>query len=115
MITSGKDTFCGGADLTMLETQRRDYEALRKQKGEEAAVTMVFERSRKLSQVYRKLETSGKPLVAALNGTAMGGASSSRSPAITASPPTIRRRGSACRRSRSGCSPAPAARSASRA
>ena len=34
---------------------------------------MVFERSRKLSLVYRKLETSGKPWVAALNGTAMGG------------------------------------------
>jgi 3-hydroxyacyl-CoA dehydrogenase/enoyl-CoA hydratase/3-hydroxybutyryl-CoA epimerase len=73
VITSGKDTFGGGADLTMLEKQRSDYEATRKSKGEEAAVTMVFERSRKLSQVYRKLETSGKPFVAALNGTAMGG------------------------------------------
>ena len=31
---------------------------------------MVFERSRKLSQIYRRLETSGKPWVAALNGTA---------------------------------------------
>ena len=73
VITSGKDTFGGGADLTMLEQQRHDYEALLKQKGEEAAVTMVFERSRKLSQVYRKMETSGKPFAAALNGTAMGG------------------------------------------
>ena len=42
-------------------------------KGEEAAATMVFETSRKLSLVFRKLETSGKPWVAALNGTAMGG------------------------------------------
>ena len=42
-------------------------------------------------------------------------ASSFASPAITASPPTIRRRASACPRSRSGCFPAPAARSASRA
>ena len=25
VITSGKDTFCGGADLTMLEKLRRDY------------------------------------------------------------------------------------------
>jgi len=73
VITSGKDTFGGGADLTMLEQQRQDYETLLKQKGEEAAVTMVFERSRKLSQVYRKMETSGKPFAAALNGTAMGG------------------------------------------
>jgi 3-hydroxyacyl-CoA dehydrogenase/enoyl-CoA hydratase/3-hydroxybutyryl-CoA epimerase len=73
VITSGKDTFGGGADLTMLEQQRQDYQTLLKQKGEEAAVTMVFERSRKLSQVYRKMETSGKPFAAALNGTAMGG------------------------------------------
>jgi 3-hydroxyacyl-CoA dehydrogenase / enoyl-CoA hydratase / 3-hydroxybutyryl-CoA epimerase len=73
VVTSGKDTFGGGADLTMLEKQRQDYEATLKAKGEEEAVKMVFERSRKLSLVYRKLETSGKPWVAALNGTAMGG------------------------------------------
>src|SRR5438105_12286692 len=73
VITSGKDTFGGGADLTMLEKQRADYEATLKAKGEEAAAAMVFETSRKLSLVFRKLETSGKPWVAALNGTAMGG------------------------------------------
>jgi len=73
VITSAKDAFGGGADLTMLEKQRNDYADTLKAKGEEAAATMVFERSRKLSQVYRKLETSGKPWVAALNGTAMGG------------------------------------------
>src|SRR3954452_15683630 len=49
VITSGKDTFGGGADLTMLEKQRADYEATLKSKGEEAAATMVFENSRKLS------------------------------------------------------------------
>ena len=42
-------------------------------KGEEAAAAFVFEESRKLSQLYRRLETSGKPWVCALNGTAMGG------------------------------------------
>jgi 3-hydroxyacyl-CoA dehydrogenase / enoyl-CoA hydratase / 3-hydroxybutyryl-CoA epimerase len=73
VVTSGKDTFGGGADLTMLEKQRDDYETTFRQKGEEAAVAMVFERSRRLSLIYRKLETSGKPWVAALNGTAMGG------------------------------------------
>jgi 3-hydroxyacyl-CoA dehydrogenase / enoyl-CoA hydratase / 3-hydroxybutyryl-CoA epimerase len=73
VITSGKDAFGGGADLTMLEKQRDDYETTFKQKGEEAAIAMVFERSRRLSLTYRKLETSGKPWVAALNGTAMGG------------------------------------------
>ncbi len=73
VVTSGKDTFGGGADLTMLEKQRNDYEATFKSKGEDAAIAMVFERSRGLSQVYRKLETCGKPWVAAINGTAMGG------------------------------------------
>src|SRR5262245_2595102 len=67
VITSGKDTFGGGADLTMLDRQRADYEAIFKQKGEEAANLMVFERSRKLSQLYRRMETTGKPFVAALN------------------------------------------------
>src|SRR3954454_21789212 len=73
VVTSGKDTFGGGADLTMLEKQRDDYESTFRQKGEEAAVAMVVEDSRRLSLIYRKLETSGKPWVAALNGTAMGG------------------------------------------
>ena len=73
VVTSGKDSFGGGADLTMLERQRADYDSLLQSKGEDAAIAMVFERSRRLSLVYRKLETSGKPWVAALNGTAMGG------------------------------------------
>src|SRR5689334_2665477 len=34
---------------------------------------MVFEESRKLSLLYRRIETCGKPWVCALNGTAMGG------------------------------------------
>ena len=44
-----------------------------KTQGEEAAAVKLFEESRKLSQVYRRLETSGKPWVAAINGTALGG------------------------------------------
>ena len=34
---------------------------------------MLFEESRKLSQLYRRIETCGKPWVAAINGTALGG------------------------------------------
>ena len=49
------------------------YAGLLKSKGEEAANQMVFDESRKLSALYRRLETSGKPWVAAINGTAMGG------------------------------------------
>jgi 3-hydroxyacyl-CoA dehydrogenase/enoyl-CoA hydratase/3-hydroxybutyryl-CoA epimerase len=73
VATSGKDAFCGGADLTMLEGMGAVFANLVRTKGEEAAAAFVFDESRKLSQVYRRLETSGKPWVCALNGTAMGG------------------------------------------
>ena len=73
VVTSGKDAFCGGADLTMLEGMGAVFANLVRTKGEEAAAAFVFEESRKLSQVYRRIETCGKPWVCALNGTAMGG------------------------------------------
>ena len=73
VLTSGKEAFCGGADLTMLETLSRTFAELSAAQGEEAANKRVFEESRKLSQIARRMETCGKPWVAALNGTAMGG------------------------------------------
>jgi 3-hydroxyacyl-CoA dehydrogenase/enoyl-CoA hydratase/3-hydroxybutyryl-CoA epimerase len=73
VLTSGKDAFCGGADLTMLETLSRTFAELTKSQGEEAANKRLFEESRKLSQIARRMETCGKPWVAAINGTAMGG------------------------------------------
>ena len=73
VVTSGKEAFCGGADLTMLEGMGAVFANLVRTKGEEAAAAFVFDESRKLSQVYRRIETSGKPWVCALNGTAMGG------------------------------------------
>ncbi|HWZ09781.1 MAG TPA: 3-hydroxyacyl-CoA dehydrogenase NAD-binding domain-containing protein, partial [Xanthobacteraceae bacterium] len=73
VVTSGKDTFCGGADLTMLENQNRTFADLTKSQGQEAANARLFDEVRKLSQTFRRIETCGKPWVAALNGTAMGG------------------------------------------
>jgi 3-hydroxyacyl-CoA dehydrogenase / enoyl-CoA hydratase / 3-hydroxybutyryl-CoA epimerase len=73
VITSGKDTFCAGADLTLLESLTRNFAELAKSQGEEPAAKALFEGSRKLSQLYRRIETSGKPFVAAINGTALGG------------------------------------------
>ena len=73
VITSGKETFCAGADLTMLEAFSRSFADTAKARGEEAAVTLLFEESRKLSLLYRRIETCGKPWVAAITGTAMGG------------------------------------------
>src|SRR5215813_4846837 len=73
VITSGKDAFCAGADLTMLEVFSREFSDTVKAQGEEMAVKRLFEESRKLSELYRRLETCGKPWVAAINGTALGG------------------------------------------
>jgi len=72
VITSGKDTFSAGADLTLLESLGRVFADLAKSKGPEAAASALFEESRKLSQLYRRLETYGKPWAAAINGTALG-------------------------------------------
>src|SRR5581483_1049926 len=73
VITSGKDTFCAGADLTLLEKLAEMFATMAKTQGEEKANAMLFSESRKLSQLYRRIETCGKPWVAAINGTAMGG------------------------------------------
>src|SRR6185295_11809526 len=73
VITSGKETFCAGTDLTMLEVFSREFSDTVKAQGEEMAVKRLFEESRKLSVLYRRLEASGKPWVAAINGTALGG------------------------------------------
>ena len=73
VLTSSKDAFCAGADLAILETSRQNFTALAKSQGEEAANKNLFEESRKFSLLARRMETCGKPWVAALNGTAMGG------------------------------------------
>ena len=74
VITSGKEAFSGGADLTMLENLSRTFADVVKAKGQVEANRMVFDESRKMSLNYRRLETSGKPWVAAINGTCAGGA-----------------------------------------
>src|SRR5262245_9255613 len=73
VITSGKDTFCAGADLTMLEMLSREFTDVARDQGEEMGVQRLYEESRRLSQLYRRLETSGKSWVAAINGMALGG------------------------------------------
>ena len=73
VIVSGKKDFSGGADITMLhglfsvfaEKLRRDAKAAKQQ---------LFEASSRMSRLYRRLETCGKPFVVAIHGTCMGGA-----------------------------------------
>ena len=73
VITSGKDTFSGGADLTMLN---RMFETVEKERAKDPkkAVKMLFDGAGRMSWLWRKLETCGKPWVSAINGTCMGGA-----------------------------------------
>ena len=73
VITSGKDAFCAGADLTMLESLSRAFVELSESQGEEAAMSRFFEESRRWSVLCRRIETCGNPWVAAINGTALGG------------------------------------------
>ncbi|WP_375453984.1 3-hydroxyacyl-CoA dehydrogenase NAD-binding domain-containing protein [uncultured Methylobacterium sp.] len=74
VVTSGKDNFSGGADLTMLQGLGLEYETLKREQGEEPAMRHFFEASRRLSLVFRKLETCGKPFAAAVSGLCLGGA-----------------------------------------
>jgi 3-hydroxyacyl-CoA dehydrogenase/enoyl-CoA hydratase/3-hydroxybutyryl-CoA epimerase len=72
-ITSGKDSFCAGADLTVLETRSRAFAELAATQGEEAANIRFLDESSRWSRLCRRIETCGKPWVAAINGTVVGG------------------------------------------
>ncbi|MFI0844239.1 3-hydroxyacyl-CoA dehydrogenase NAD-binding domain-containing protein [Mesorhizobium sp. IMUNJ 23232] len=73
VITSGKDSFSGGADLNMLKRMLGIFHAERA-KDPENATKLLFDGAGRMGWLWRKLETSGKPWVAAINGTCMGGA-----------------------------------------
>ena len=73
VIASGKDTFCAGADLTVLQSLSRAFVELAASQVEDAANARFFEDSRTWSLLCRRIETCGKPWVAAINGTAVGG------------------------------------------
>ena len=73
VITSGKDSFSGGADLTMLQKMLAVF-AREKTKDPQKAAKLLFDNAGRMGGLWRKLETSGKPWVSAINGTCMGGA-----------------------------------------
>ena len=75
IIASGKpDSFSGGADIRMLAGLTERAEENEKKLGADEANQIFFDESRRLSQLFRKLETCGKPFVAAINGICLGGA-----------------------------------------
>ena len=73
VITSGKEGFSGGADLTMLQGSGAEFARIAKSEGEEAAMRVFYQSVSALNGVFRKLETCGKPFAAAINGVCMGG------------------------------------------
>ena len=73
VVTSGKDGFAGGADLTMLKTSGDEFARRAKADGREAAMRAFVDGVRQLSLTFRRLETCGKPVAAAINGVCMGG------------------------------------------
>src|SRR3569832_21894 len=73
VITSSKEAFCAGADLSMLDSMNKAYAKALKDQCETAANQMLFDESRRMSLTFRAIETSGKPWVAAINGLALGG------------------------------------------
>ncbi len=74
VITSGKEAFSGGADLAMLQALLATFAPLAAEMGREAAVKRLFDEAGRLGRIYRRLETCGKPVAAAINGTCVGGA-----------------------------------------
>lgn len=73
VLTSGKSgSFTGGADLKMLAGMFDLFESKRRSEPE-TAIAELFEGAGRMSWLWRKIETCGKPFVAAINGTCMGG------------------------------------------
>ncbi|WP_158596169.1 enoyl-CoA hydratase-related protein [Oleomonas cavernae] len=69
VIRSGKSAFCAGADLNELGVA---YDMIMQSpRGERGRV--AYDHFFPLSQALRALETSGKPVAAAINGLALGG------------------------------------------
>jgi 3-hydroxyacyl-CoA dehydrogenase/enoyl-CoA hydratase/3-hydroxybutyryl-CoA epimerase len=69
VVTSGKPTFSGGADLGMLAGLGSVTLA-----SPDAEKQRARAASARLGTIYRKLETCGKPIAAAINGMCLGGA-----------------------------------------
>ncbi|NTG85101.1 3-hydroxyacyl-CoA dehydrogenase [Agrobacterium rhizogenes] len=73
VFTSGKSSFSGGADLSMIKSMFSFYQD-EKAKEPAGAAQKLFDLVGRMTGLLRKLETCGKPWVSAINGTCMGGA-----------------------------------------
>lgn len=73
VITSGKSTFSGGADLTMMNAVFERIQEER-EKNPDGVAQALFDQVGLMTGLFRKIETCGKPWVSAINGVCMGGA-----------------------------------------
>ncbi len=73
IIVSGKKDFSGGADITMIHGLFSVFRE-RLKKDAVAAQRELLEESSRMSRLYRRLETCGKPFVVCIQGVCMGGA-----------------------------------------
>lgn len=73
VVLSAKPEFSGGADLALIERMIADYRDTAPA-DPVAAATALLARSRRLSVLYRRIETCGKPWVVAVAGRCLGGA-----------------------------------------
>ena len=73
IIHSGKKDFSGGADITMIHSLFAAF-GKRMREDKAAAKRELFEESARMSRLYRKIETCGKPFVVCTQGVCMGGA-----------------------------------------
>lgn len=69
VVSSGKKDFIAGADLAMFGRWQTEVASM----GKADAAKVVFDRIMVLQTLMRRLETCGKPVAAALPGTALGG------------------------------------------
>ncbi len=74
VIASGKETFSGGADLNMLDRMLGAFRGAVAAGHRDEALKRLYAETFRLGDLFRKLETCGKPVVAAINGTCLGGA-----------------------------------------
>lgn len=74
VIASKKSAFSGGADLSVLEESKKQYEQAVVEQGKDAANIWFFNNSSRLSRIYRRIETCGKPFACAIHGVCLGGA-----------------------------------------
>ena len=73
ILTSGKNSFCAGADLVWLQALAAKFGAASKRSLDQQELRALMEEAGRFSRVFRELETCGKPVVAAIAGTALGG------------------------------------------